>query len=191
MEDTRVRFESLALPFMKSLYSAALRLTRQAEDASDVVQETYLRAYRTFANFQAGTNAKAWLFKIMYSVFVNQYHRKRREGESVELEQVEARFAAALATGPPSARQHLDNWGTAAHGPEVEEALQALPTEFRMVVLLIDVEEMSYEEAADALGCPVGTVRSRLSRARKMLFLGLKEYAEKLGYSESSKRSGA
>ncbi len=179
MVDLRSEFEKIALPFMDILYSGALRLTRDTEAAGDLMQDTYLRAYRSFAQFEPGTNCKAWLFKIMYSVFVNEYHRKLREPSTVQVEDIEDRFACV-------------EGGTASillekNEPEVEKALNRLSEDFRMAVLLVDVEDCTYEEAASVLNCPVGTVRSRLYRGRKILHLELQEYARSKGYLKETK----
>ena len=177
------RFEAMALPFMNALYGKALHLTRRPEDAADLVQETFLRAYRTFAGFAEGTNGKAWLFTILYSVFINRYHKTRREPETVSMDELEANYHGVLADP-----QWDDDFAALAdaqvdwQGPEVTLALGKLPEDFRAAVLLVDVEELSYEEAAAALNCPVGTLRSRLFRARRVLFVELREYARKLGF---------
>jgi RNA polymerase sigma-70 factor, ECF subfamily len=179
--DRRTRFETLIAPHLRSLYGTGLRLTRNPDAAADLVQETCLRAYRTFDNFVPGTNAKAWLFTILHSVFVNKYRRDRREPEQVAFDEIDARYERLLAERDPNA------WGATpenlrAMGTEVEAALDRLPEGFRTVVLMIDLEELSYEEAAAAIDCPVGTIRSRLFRARRMLFLELHEYAGRAGY---------
>jgi RNA polymerase sigma-70 factor (ECF subfamily) len=168
---------------MRSIYNTALCLTRRPEDASDLVQETYLRAYRTFSNFTPGTNCKAWLFTIMYSVFVNKYRKEQREPESVSIEELEEKFHRSLAAAEwdPNLIQEIDVMAT-----EVDQALKRLPESFRLAVLLVDVEEMSYEEAASILNCPIGTLRSRLFRARKLLFLELRPYAQRKGYGQGS-----
>ena len=180
---TAVRFERAALPLMDALYHKALVLTRRPEDARDLVQETYLRAYRNFASFTDGTNCKAWLFMIQYSIFVNKYRKARREPDTISIEELDAAFEQALAD---------ENWdadfatlaGSALdwQEPEVREALARLPEDFRSAVLLVDVEELSYEEAAGVLACPIGTLRSRLARARRILFVALREYAQARGF---------
>jgi RNA polymerase sigma-70 factor (ECF subfamily) len=182
-ENKRAQFEATALPFMRSIYNTALYLTRRPEDASDLVQETYLRAYRTFSNFTPGTNCKAWLFTIMYSVFVNKYRKEQREPESVSIEELEEKFHRSLAAAEWDP-YFVQNTGVMA--PEVDEALNRLPESFRLAVLLVDVEEMSYEESATILNCPMGTLRSRLFRARKLLFLELQPYAQRKGYGQRS-----
>jgi RNA polymerase sigma-70 factor, ECF subfamily len=184
-KNSRAQFEASALPFMRSIYNTALSLTRRPEDASDLVQETYLRAYRTFSNFTLGTNCKAWLFTIMYSIFVNRYHKERREPESVPVEELEENFHRSLAT--PEWDPYLVQ-DRRVMATEVSQALDKLPESFRLAVLLVDVEEMSYEEAAAILNCPLGTLRSRLFRARKLLFVELQPYALKKGYVQRSQR---
>lgn len=178
--ERRLAFEALALPFTRNLYGAALRLTRRPEDASDLVQETFLRAYRTFDNFVRGTNAKAWLFTIQYSVFVNRYHKERRAPVSVPLHEIDERYLGSIGEADPA----MGAWllPERATGEAVDSALREIPESFRSAVLLVDVEELSYEEAAAVLGCPVGTVRSRLFRGRKLLFVRLREHAQKTGY---------
>jgi len=177
------RFEAAALPFMDALYKQALHLTRRPEDADDMVQETYLRAYRTFSSFKEGTNCKAWLFTILYSIFVNKYRKEQSEPDIISIDELEERFHRTLADRDwetdfaALTRSELD-W----KGPEVNHALAKLPEIFRSAVLLVDVEGFTYEEAAAALDCPVGTLRSRLFRARRMLFLQLHDYARKMGF---------
>lgn len=180
------QFEAAALPFLDALYNQALRLTRNSEDARDIVQETYLRAYRTFANFKEGTNCKAWLFTILYSIFVNKYRKRQREADTVSIEELEQTFHRTLADGDweknflPLTASELD-W----QEPELNQALGKLPEDFRSAVMLVDVQGFTYEEAAAALKCPVGTVRSRLFRARRMLFLELKDYARRMGFTRT------
>jgi RNA polymerase sigma-70 factor, ECF subfamily len=179
-ETAAARFEAAALPFMSALYNKAFHLTRSPEDASDLVQETYLRAFRTFSSFRKGTNCKAWLFTILFSIFINKYRKQQREPGTVSIEEMEDVFHRTLADS---------NWETnfaalSGHewqGTEVQQALARLPEDFRSAVLLVDVEGFTYEEAAAGLNCPVGTLRSRLFRARRALFIALHEYAEKSG----------
>lgn len=171
------------MPCLDALHGTALRLTRRPEDAADLVQETFLRAYRTFSNFTPGTNGKAWLFTIMYSIFVNAYRKGQREPDTVSIQELEARFERSLEI--PDWKAHLEilqNPNLDPKNSEVEQALQRLPESFRLAILLVDVEEMSYEEAAGVTQCPVGTLRSRLSRGRKMLALELSDYARRMGY---------
>lgn len=177
-QDVRLEFEQLALPHMAALHRTARRLARRPEDAADLLQETFLRAFRTFGNFRRGTNAKAWLFTILYSVFVNRYHRSRLEPEATDPADLDTRFAAIV---DPPADEVIDAL-RGAWAPDVDVALAALPESFRTAVLLVDVGELSYEEAAAAASCPVGTLRSRLFRGRKALVVALADYARRRGY---------
>ncbi len=181
----RADFESVAVPLMGVLYQTALWLTRQPDDASDVVQETFLRAYRTFDNFRAGTNARAWMFTILYSVFTNRRKKARREEANVPIDELEAKYwQFAAHPGPTPDEVVLGQLKSA----EVEAALNALPETFRSAVLMVDVNELSYDEAATALACPVGTLRSRLFRARRLLSASLHDYARRQGYTRSKER---
>ena len=181
--DKRERFEAATLPFMRVVHAVGYRLCRDPDVARELAQETYLRAYRTFDNFQEGTNCKAWLLKIVYSVFVNRYHKRRREPMQLSLDE---RFPEAVAKRTGIENVDFDNTasGLSGAGPEIDRALGELPEAFRSAVLLVDVEELTYDEAASVLDCPVGTVRSRLSRARKMLYVALSELARDRGYLE-------
>lgn len=176
MRDARERFGETAVPFMRNVYAASLRMCGRSDVAEDITQETMLRAFRTFDNFQPGTNCKAWLLTIMRSVFVNTYHRDQRRPEA-ELDAL-VPDADVFATSDEQITAFIERAPT----PEVEAALAGLPDAFRSVVVLVDIEELSYEEAAQALGCPVGTIRSRLSRARHLLHEALKAHAIRAGY---------
>lgn len=163
---------------LPSVYKAAYRLARREEDARDLTQETMLRAYRTFDAFRPGTNARAWLLTILYSVFVNRYHQVRRAPTQVSIEALEAQHGEWLAAAPA---EWPDPWRGAWGAPEVEAAVAQLPDAFRDTVWLVDVEELTYDEAARVLGCAVGTVRSRLARARRILAAALHDYARSRG----------
>jgi RNA polymerase sigma-70 factor (ECF subfamily) len=183
----REAFEAEAIPFMRALHNTALRLTQNPEDAADLVQETFLRAYRTFGNFVPGTNCKAWLLTILYSIFVNQYRQAKRRPRIESLDELEERFhhfAQAQST-PDFDVATVEGWGR-RWSPEVERALRLLPDDFRAALLLVGVEGLSYEEAASVLGCAVGTVGSRLYRGRMALFALLREYALQAGYGKGS-----
>jgi RNA polymerase sigma-70 factor (ECF subfamily) len=177
-------FAEQAMPYMDSLYSAALRMTRNRADAEDVVQETYLRAYRGFGGFQEGTNLKAWLYRILTNTFINSYRAKKRRPTETDLEDVEALYlyrrlgGLEAATAGRSAEEELMDWFTDA---EVKEAVESLPENFRMAVLLADVEGFSYKEIAEILDIPIGTVMSRLHRGRKALQRELYEFARQRG----------
>lgn len=178
-EQKRARFESEAVPFMQALYGAAFRLTQGSDEAADLVQETYLRAYRTFDNFRPGTNCRAWLFTILYSVFINQRAKRRREVGVFPADELEERFREYV-EAPAETDEEL--------APEIETALRALPEVFRVAVVLVDLQEMSHEEAAAALHCPVATLRTRLFRGRRLLFAALRAYARGAGYVRPADR---
>jgi RNA polymerase sigma-70 factor, ECF subfamily len=186
----RERFERDVLPLLPSLYGAALRMTRNPADAEDLVQETYLRAFRGFSGFQEGTNLKAWLYRILTNSFINTYRKKQREPQTVE--------------GPDD----IDEWylfdrlgGRNVEGSAEEEvldripdadvkvALDSLPENFRLPVLLADVEGFSYKEIADIMGSPIGTVMSRLHRGRKALEKALWETARERGLVDGNERN--
>jgi RNA polymerase sigma-70 factor (ECF subfamily) len=166
-----MRFERECLVHLDALFRAARRFTRDHDAARDLVQDTLVRAYRAFDTFTPGTNGRAWLLSIVYSVFINGYHRQRRRPTTVSMDALEARFADRLLASPDA------GVGATLSDAAVLAALDELPEEFRATVLLVDVEELTYEEAADALGCAVGTVRSRLHRARRVLAVALEDYA--------------
>lgn len=185
--ERRAAFEAEALPHLNRIWAAARRFAGREGDAEDLVQETYLRAYRAYDRFERGTNCRAWLLTILYSVFVNRYRKGRREPEPREPETLERLAERELEPSdwerPLLEAASAGRWGT---GETVQAALEELPAEFREAVLLVDVEELTYEEAAKTLGCPVGTVRSRLFRARRRLARVLGGYASELGYAGRS-----
>lgn len=165
---------------MRPLYNTALRISSNPDDAADLVQETYLRALRTFDNFRPGTNCKAWLFTILYSVFINRRRKAEREVGPFAVEELEQRFGPLLESAEaPASELELP--------AEIDAALRSLPETFRSAVLLVDVHELSYEEAAVALDCPIGTLRSRLFRARRMLAVLLTERAVRAGFLKGDK----
>lgn len=176
--DRRADFERIALPVAPALYRTARRLTQRSEDASDVVQETFLRAYRTFDNFREGTNEKAWLFTILYSILSNRWRRSRPPADEMSIDEMEARFGKAVAVAADAERALLVRLDAS---PEIDSALRQLPETYRAAVLLVDVEGMTYEEASAALDCPIGTIRSRVARGRRLLFVALYDYARRIG----------
>jgi RNA polymerase sigma-70 factor (ECF subfamily) len=163
------RFETEAMPLLPGLYSAAYRLTRNAADAEDLVQETYLRAFRSFHQFQPGTNLKAWLYRILTNTFINSYRKRQREPQTVSDDEIEDWYLYSKMSDEgfePSAETAVLE---SLPDEDVQEALSSLPEQFRIAVLLADVEGFSYKEIAEITGVPIGTVMSRLHRGRKAL----------------------
>jgi RNA polymerase sigma-70 factor, ECF subfamily len=163
------RFERDAVPLLSGMYSSALRMTRNPSDAEDLVQETFLRAYRGFAGFQEGTNLKAWLYRILTNTFINSYRKKQREPKTVPDENVEDWYLYDRLAAQSSEASAEATVLEAIPDEDVKEALDALPEAFRMAVLLADVEGFSYKEIAEILDIPIGTVMSRLHRGRRAL----------------------
>ena len=177
-------FAELAMPYMDALYSAALRMTRNPADAEDLVQETYLRAYRGFGGFQAGTNLKAWLYKILTNTFINIYRAKKRRPDEVDFDDAEDFFLFRRLGGLEAAQAGRTPESEVLEAmPEqvVKDAIEALPEQFRVAVLLADVEGFSYKEIAEITEVPIGTVMSRLHRGRKQLQARLWDFAVERG----------
>ena len=180
----QANFTSEAMEFMPGLYSAALRMTRNASDAEDLVQETYLKAYRAFGSFKEGTNLKAWLYRILTNTFINSYRARKRRPEQTDIDDVEDLYLyrrlggleAVNASRSPE-EEVLEHFTEA----EVKDAVEALPEQFRMAVLLADVEGFSYKEIAEILDIPIGTVMSRLHRGRKALQKTLHDFGMQRG----------
>jgi RNA polymerase sigma-70 factor, ECF subfamily len=178
VDGKRAAFEKEALVHLDALYRVALRLTNNTADAEDLVQETVLKAYRSWDQYQQGTNAKGWLLTILRNSFINEYRRRTRHPETVDLDTIEpfAVFEGVQEEDPQGAFfDHIVD-------DEVLRAIDQLPEAFRETVVLSDVEGMSYQEIARILGIPVGTVKSRLFRARQMLQAKLYNYAVSMGY---------
>ncbi|MGH7323508.1 MAG: sigma-70 family RNA polymerase sigma factor [Candidatus Rokuibacteriota bacterium] len=170
----------MALVHLDALYQVALRMTRNRAEAEDVVQEAFLRAFRSFDRFNPGTNCRAWLFTILRNVFLNRVRRHGREvleADVGDLVTAEAASEGRLVSGNPE-EELLQ---TVLHG-DVDRALKTLPLPFREAVVLVDLEGLSYREVAEVLGCPVGTVMSRLSRGRALLRQMLGRFAREHGY---------
>lgn len=178
------RFDAEALPHVDALFGAAMRYTRSARDAEDLVQDTLLKAYQSFEKYQANTNCKAWLFKILTNTFINRYRKKQRErvflvdDDARPLsERIESRTPSELEPREESS----DDAVMRLFGDEVSQALLAVPIDFRMAVILADVYDFSYRECAEIMECPIGTVMSRLYRGRRLLRAQLVEYALETG----------
>ncbi|AZZ57387.1 sigma-70 family RNA polymerase sigma factor [Rathayibacter iranicus] len=181
--DLRVLFEEQALPFIDQLYAAGLRMTKNPADAQDLVQETFAKAFGAFRQFQQGTNLKAWLYRILTNTFINSYRKKQREPYQSAIDELEDwQLGGAESTTATSSRsaeaEAIDHLPDTA----VKEALQAIPEDFRLAVYFADVEGFSYQEIADIMKTPVGTVMSRLHRGRRMLRERLTDYARERGY---------
>jgi len=175
-------FDNEFMPHMRSMYNFGYRLTLNSDDAQDLVQDTYLKAYRFIDSFQKGTNAKAWLFRIMKNSFINDYRKKRKEPNKVDYQEVEAYYNSEDVDRQITPDLRVDVL-QGMLGDEISNALNALDVDFRTVIILCDLEGFKYEEMAKILDIPIGTVRSRLHRARNLLKEKLTEYARQMGYT--------
>ncbi len=192
-KDNRKEFEEIALKHIDSLYSMALRLVINKEEAEDLVQETYLKAYRFFGTFQKGTNVKAWLFKILRNTFINKYRKATSMPAEVFYEDVES-VNSNLTYKPENKSEELADTLEGKYSDlgslmedDVKHAVDSLPLEYREAILLSDVEGLSYKDIAEITGVPIGTVKSRLNRARKLLEKSLWEYAKDKGFIKRRK----
>jgi RNA polymerase sigma factor (sigma-70 family) len=173
------------MPHIHSMYNFAFRLTMDEDDANDLVQDTYLKAYRFITSFSKGTNSKAWLFRILKNSFINDYRKRSKEPSKVDYQEVETTYNSEDAA---ETSQTVDLRAESVQdliGDEVANALNALPVDFRTVIILCDIEGFTYEEMAKILDIPIGTVRSRLHRARNLLKDKLRSYASSMGYNTS------
>lgn len=176
-------FEREFFPHMDSLFNFAYSLTRNEDDANDLVQETFMKAFRFVKSYQQGTNAKAWLFRILKNAFINQYRKKAKRPTQVDYEEV-ARFHDSEDVKMNQVLDMREDMFKNMMGDEVTIALNGLPVDFKTVILLCDIEGFTYEEIAKIVDIPIGTVRSRLFRARNMLKEKLRDYASSHGFQE-------
>lgn len=177
-------FQAEMLPHLDAMFHFAIRLTADPVDAEDLVQDTMVKAFRFFNSYERGTNAKAWLFRILKNSYINQYRRKAKRPTEVDYEEVSTFYETVRADQTDTSdlqdrlyREMLDD--------TVTKALESLPEDFRSVVMLCDVDGYTYEEIANMLDVPIGTIRSRLHRGRNLLRAALSDYAERRGYSDS------
>lgn len=178
-------FQKDAVVHINSLYNYALHLTMNPSDAQDLVQETYLKAYKFFNSFEQGTNCKAWLFKILKNNYINKFRKNAREPGKVNYDLIKDFYHTIKDAQRDTTETDSDFFHSLLH-EEVYQALQSLPEEFREVIQLCDIEGFTYEEIANMVESPIGTVRSRLYRGRKLLRAKLEAYAKKRGYNTES-----
>jgi RNA polymerase sigma-70 factor (ECF subfamily) len=175
-------FEAAAMPYLDPLYNAAYRMARNPQDAEDLVQETYLKAYKYYDKFEEGTNLKAWLFKILKNTFINSYRKKQQAPPKADFADIEESFENTVRDDSGQHRNPEEELLEKVLDEDVQHAIEELPHDYRMVVLLADLEGFSYKEIADILEIPVGTVMSRLYRGRRLLEEALLKYAREHGY---------
>jgi RNA polymerase sigma-70 factor (ECF subfamily) len=186
LEERQERFEAEALPLLDGMYGAALRLTRNPADAEDLLQETFTRAFAAYDSFQPGTNLKAWLYRIMMNTYISSYRKAKRSPQTVPTDDVEP-FSYVRSIAEDGGKTPETEVLERIPDEEVKAALEELPEQFRMAVLLADVEGFSYKEIADITDTSIGTVMSRLHRGRKALQKALWSYARERGLVEEDK----
>ena len=177
-------FDHEFMPHIHSMYNFGYRLTLDRDDAKDLVQDTYLKAFRFIESFQKGTNAKAWLFRILKNSFINDYRKKSKEPSKVDYQEVETYYNSEEVDRQITPDLRVESLKDMI-GDEISNALNSLDVDFRTVIILCDLEGFKYEEMAKILDIPIGTVRSRLHRARNLLKEKLKSYAESMGYNKA------
>lgn len=191
LQQRYAEFEKEAVPHLDAVYNFALRMTGDEDDADDLVQETYLKAFRFFDKFEKGTNCKAWLFRILKNSFINDYRKTTKEPNKVDYDDIQ-NFYENIKADEVETQHYEEDAFSNLLDDEISKAISELPEDFRTVVILSDIEGFTYEEIADFVDIPVGTVRSRLHRARKMLYVQLFDYAKDKGFvkkKNSSKKS--
>ena len=176
-------FDQEFLPYIDSMYNFAYRLTFDEDDAKDLVQDTYLKAYRFIESFERGTNAKAWLFRILKNSFINDFRKKSKQPAKVDYNEVETFYNSENVDKPITTDLRIEAVQDMI-GDEISNALNSLDIDFRTVIILCDLEGFKYDEMAKILDIPIGTVRSRLHRARNLLKEKLNDYAKKMGYNK-------
>jgi len=177
-------FNNEFLPLVHAMYNFAYRLTLDRDDAKDLVQDTYMKAFRFIESFQTGTNAKAWLFRILKNSFINDYRKKSKEPNKVDYQEVETYYNSEDVNRQITADLRVESLKDMI-GDEISNALNSLEVDFKTVIILCDLEGFKYEEMAKILDIPIGTVRSRLHRARQLLKEKLSEYAREMGYKNT------
>jgi len=178
---TAWNFGSAQLPYRDQLFKTALRLTRSVEESEDLLQETYLKAYRHYHQFTEGTNLKAWLFRILKNTFINSYRRNRNRPQLLDFDELRD-SGDGFEEGVPITQDPENDFLGSELDHEIREALMALPHHYRMAVLMVDLQGLSYQEVADALAVPIGTIMSRLYRGRKKMERALLNYGRRANY---------
>lgn len=181
-------FEKEIIPHTELLFNYAMRLTGDSDDADDLVQDTLLKAFRFFDKFEKGTNSKAWLYRILKNSYINEYRRQVKEPVKVDYDDVQNFYENIQASDVKTRHYEEDSFNNLLDD-NVSNAIAKLPEDFRTVIILSDIEGYTYEEISGFIDCPVGTVRSRLHRARKMLYSQLYDYADNKGYITKKKKT--
>jgi len=180
-------FEREAVPHMNSLYNYAIKMTGNPKDAGNLIQETYLKAFNFWINLEEGTDCKSWLFRIIKNTYINSFRKKSKVPDKVDYEEIENLYENIKPSSTDSAHLEKDIYDNLLDD-ELSAAISSLPEDFRTVVILCDIEGYTYDEIADFVDVPIGTVRSRLHRARKMLFTKFQDYASDKGYVSKDKK---
>jgi RNA polymerase sigma-70 factor (ECF subfamily) len=178
-------FEREAVPHMDALYNFALKMTMDSDTADDLLQETYMRAFRFFDKFEIGTNCKAWLFRILKNTYINDYRKEAKSPDKVDYNDIQ-NFYENIKPSDVTTQHYEEDAFHSLLDDEISQALTDLPEDFRTVIILSDIEGFTYEEIAEFVDVPIGTVRSRLHRARKMLYSKLYKYADEKGFLKSN-----